>query len=121
MQLLLSEATFIEFRSPLEMWRRRLTVRNCTPAAMRLTMNTPASDVVATMAAPMRGRSADGATIATAAGLVIAEEAGARVTDFGGGAFSIYSKEILASNGLIHDEMIGALGGKGDTQTPLLK
>ena len=47
----------------------------------------------------------------TAAGLVIAEEAGARVTDFGDGAFSIYSKEILASNGLIHDEMIGVVGG----------
>ena len=58
----------------------------------------------------------------TAAGLVIAEEAGARVTDFGGGAFSIYSKEILASNGLIHDEMIGVVGGRrGNTQTPLLK
>ena len=33
-------------------------------------------------------------------------EAGGRVTDFQGGAFDIYSREILASNGLIHDEML---------------
>src|SRR5215831_8697868 len=41
----------------------------------------------------------------TAAGGVIAEEAGARITDFSGGPFSIYTKEILASNGRIHAEM----------------
>ncbi len=45
----------------------------------------------------------------TAAGLVIAEEAGGRVTDFSGGPFSIYSKEILASNGAIHEEMMTAI------------
>ncbi|MBI4471443.1 MAG: inositol monophosphatase [Acidobacteria bacterium] len=45
----------------------------------------------------------------TAAGLVIMEEAGGRVTDFNGGKFSIYRKEIVASNGLIHDEMIDVL------------
>ena len=45
----------------------------------------------------------------TAAGRVIAEEAGARFTDFSGGDFSIYKKEILASNGRIHDEMLSVL------------
>jgi len=41
----------------------------------------------------------------TAAGGLIAEESGARITDFAGGPFSIYMKEILASNGRIHAEM----------------
>ena len=45
----------------------------------------------------------------TAAGRVILEEAGGRVTDFKGGPFSVYMKEILASNGKIHDEMIRVL------------
>jgi len=45
----------------------------------------------------------------TAAGLVIVEEAGGRVTDFRGAPYSIYKKEILASNGRIHQEMIQAL------------
>lgn len=49
----------------------------------------------------------------TVAGVVIAEEAGARVTNFDGRNFSIYSKEILASNSLIHDEMIRVVG-RGD-------
>jgi myo-inositol-1(or 4)-monophosphatase len=45
----------------------------------------------------------------TAAGLVILEEAGGVVTDFGGGAFSVYGGQILASNGRIHREMIAVL------------
>ena len=45
----------------------------------------------------------------TAAGHVILEEAGGRVTDFKGGPFSIYNKETLASNGLLHDEMRAVL------------
>src|SRR5438552_4930670 len=45
----------------------------------------------------------------TAAGLVILEEAGGRVTDFAGNPFSIYGKQIVASNGKIHDEMVAAL------------
>src|SRR5207248_9456299 len=53
----------------------------------------------------------------TAAGLVILEEAGGRVTDFAGNPFSIYGKQIVASNGKIHDEMVGLLrrcsGGNG--------
>jgi myo-inositol-1(or 4)-monophosphatase len=45
----------------------------------------------------------------TAAGVLILEEAGGRVTDFKGGPFSIYMKEILASNGRIHEEMVKLL------------
>lgn len=49
----------------------------------------------------------------TAAALVIAEEAGARVTDFRGRPYSVYLKEILASNGGVHDEMLGVLQSTG--------
>lgn len=45
----------------------------------------------------------------TAAGSVIAEESGARITDFTNGPFAIYKKEILASNGRIHEEMLAVL------------
>jgi myo-inositol-1(or 4)-monophosphatase len=45
----------------------------------------------------------------TAAGLVILEEAGGRVTDFSGKPFSIYGKEIVASNNSIHEEMVDVL------------
>ena len=46
----------------------------------------------------------------TAAGLVIAEEAGARVTGFLGQKYSVYYKEILASNELLHEEMVAVVG-----------
>jgi myo-inositol-1(or 4)-monophosphatase len=42
----------------------------------------------------------------TAAGALIVEEAGGRVTDFSGNAFSNYKPQVLASNGLIHDRMM---------------
>jgi myo-inositol-1(or 4)-monophosphatase len=42
----------------------------------------------------------------TAAGVLIVEEAGGRVTDFQGGAFQLNSRETLASNGLIHDALL---------------
>jgi myo-inositol-1(or 4)-monophosphatase len=45
----------------------------------------------------------------TAAGFLIATESGARVTDFSGRPFNIYRKEIVASNGKIHREMIEVL------------
>lgn len=48
----------------------------------------------------------------TAAGFRIAVEAGAAVTDFGNRPFQIDRKEILASNGRIHSEMIEVLGAK---------
>jgi myo-inositol-1(or 4)-monophosphatase len=43
----------------------------------------------------------------TAAGILLVEEAGGRVTDFSGGHFKLDSREILASNGLIHGELLG--------------
>ena len=45
----------------------------------------------------------------TAAAMLIIKEAGGIVTDFNGSAFSLYSGETLASNGLVHDEMIEVL------------
>ena len=42
----------------------------------------------------------------TAAGILLVEEAGGRITDFAGGPFRLDSREVLASNGLIHDEMV---------------
>lgn len=45
----------------------------------------------------------------TAAAMLIIKEAGGIVTDFKGSAFSLYSGETLASNGLVHDEMIEVL------------
>lgn len=42
----------------------------------------------------------------TAAGILLVEEAGGRVTDFAGNHFKLDSREILASNGLIHDELV---------------
>jgi myo-inositol-1(or 4)-monophosphatase len=45
----------------------------------------------------------------TAAGVVIAREAGATVTDFSGHDFDLYGDQILASNGSIHGEMVEAL------------
>ena len=44
-----------------------------------------------------------------AAGALMVTEAGGRMSDFGGGVFSIYGKELVASNGLIHDEMVDVL------------
>jgi myo-inositol-1(or 4)-monophosphatase len=43
----------------------------------------------------------------TAAGILLVEEAGGRVTDFSGAHVQLVSDEVLASNGLIHDELIG--------------
>jgi myo-inositol-1(or 4)-monophosphatase len=42
----------------------------------------------------------------TAAGVLIVEEAGGKVTDFSGGPFEIASRETLASNGLVHDALL---------------
>jgi len=44
-----------------------------------------------------------------AAGALIVEEAGGRVSDFAGNRFSVYKPEALASNGLIHQRMIDVL------------
>lgn len=42
----------------------------------------------------------------TAAGWLIVQEAGGRVTDFRNEKYSIYKKQILATNGLIHNDML---------------
>ncbi len=44
-----------------------------------------------------------------AAGSLIVSEAGGKVSDFTGTRFSIHDKEILASNGRIHEQMIGII------------
>ena len=43
----------------------------------------------------------------TAAGILLVEEAGGRVTDFAGNKYRLASDEILASNGAIHEELMG--------------
>ncbi len=46
-----------------------------------------------------------------AAGVLLVEEAGGRVTHYDGSPFSIYATHIAASNGLVHEEMLGVLAG----------
>ncbi len=46
-----------------------------------------------------------------AAGALMVREAGGLITDFKGGEYSIYSDEILASNGHVHQKMRDVLGG----------
>jgi myo-inositol-1(or 4)-monophosphatase len=48
----------------------------------------------------------------SAAGYLIVEEAGGRVTDFKGESFSPYQPHILATNGIIHDEMVALINNK---------
>ncbi len=45
----------------------------------------------------------------TAAGVLLIEEAGGRVTDYQGAPLDIYKPKVLASNGLIHAEMLRVL------------
>ncbi len=47
-----------------------------------------------------------------AAGVILIEEAGGRITDFNGALLNIYTPKVLASNGLIHDKMMRVLGTK---------
>ena len=42
----------------------------------------------------------------TAAGVLLVEEAGGRVTQFHGEPFDIRSRETLASNGLVHEALL---------------
>lgn len=48
----------------------------------------------------------------TAAAALFVKEAGGVLTDFKGNPYSIYAPECLASNGLIHDEMLAILAGR---------
>lgn len=48
----------------------------------------------------------------SAAGYLIVEEAGGKVTDHDGNKFSVYQHRILATNGKIHDEMVAVLNNQ---------
>ena len=48
----------------------------------------------------------------SAAGYLIVEEAGGKVTDFKGEKFSVYQPHVLATNGIIHDEMIAVINNQ---------
>ncbi len=48
----------------------------------------------------------------SAAGVLIVEEAGGKVTDFKGDAYSVYQPHIVATNGLIHDELLAIINGE---------
>jgi len=58
----------------------------------------------------------------TAAGVLVVEEAGGRVSDFRGDAFQSNSRETLATNGLVHDAMLAEFqaifGGRGLEKLP---
>lgn len=53
-----------------------------------------------------------------AAGALILEEAGGRITNLSGGPFTIYHGECLASNGLIHQAMAGVIKKGNGTAGP---
>ena len=48
----------------------------------------------------------------SAAGFLLVEEAGGRVTDFKGDYYDPYQPHIVASNGFIHDELLSALNNE---------
>lgn len=48
----------------------------------------------------------------SAAGFLIVEEAGGRVSDFTGGTYSPYQPHIIATNGKIHDELVEVVNGR---------
>lgn len=48
----------------------------------------------------------------SAAGFLIVEEAGGKVTDLQGNKFSVYQHKVLATNGKIHDEMLDVINNK---------
>jgi myo-inositol-1(or 4)-monophosphatase len=48
----------------------------------------------------------------SAAGFLIVEEAGGRVSDFEGQRYSPYQPHIIATNGKIHDELVGVVNGQ---------
>ena len=51
-----------------------------------------------------------------AAGTVLVEEAGGRVSDYSGGGNPVFDRQIVASNGRIHDAMLDVLGGMADVR-----
>jgi len=51
----------------------------------------------------------------SAAGFLIVEEAGGRVSDFTGAGYSPYQPHIIATNGMIHDELVEVVNGRHST------
>ncbi len=47
-----------------------------------------------------------------AAGYLVLQEAGGRITDFDGAEYNVFEKETLATNGLIHDQMLRLIRNK---------
>jgi myo-inositol-1(or 4)-monophosphatase len=47
----------------------------------------------------------------SAAGWLIVEEAGGRVTDFNGPPYSPYQPHLLATNGHIHEDLLSIING----------
>jgi myo-inositol-1(or 4)-monophosphatase len=47
-----------------------------------------------------------------AAGVLLVEEAGGRISDLSGKPASVYHRQVLASNGIIHEEMVRVLSGR---------
>ncbi len=47
----------------------------------------------------------------SAAGVIILEEAGGKITGYNGKPHSVYQPDILATNGLLHEEMLGIING----------
>jgi myo-inositol-1(or 4)-monophosphatase len=54
----------------------------------------------------------------SAAGFLIVEEASGQVTDFAGNDFSPYQPHIVASNGILHDELLGWINNAVENQLP---
>lgn len=48
----------------------------------------------------------------TAAGYLIVQEAGGKVTDMNGDTYSPYQKKLVATNGLIHDELLEVINNR---------
>ena len=48
----------------------------------------------------------------SSAGFLLVEEAGGKVTDFAGNRYSPYQPHIVATNGKIHEELLGIINGK---------
>lgn len=48
----------------------------------------------------------------SAAGFLMVEEAGGKITDFKGNYYSVYQPHLLATNGKIHDELLGIINGE---------
>ncbi len=48
----------------------------------------------------------------SAAGFLMVEEAGGKVTDFTGTPYSVYQHRILATNGFIHEEMLAVINNE---------